>query len=92
MKEKRIQVIIIILTVLMTVCIMQPVAAEYVDGTRPFIESTTVTSNIGIFRPSASNNWVLDKMMDSTIELRDRFGFSTDKTLIADFNIAVINM
>ncbi len=40
----------------------------------------------GVFRPSSSDNWILDRWMNGTVEVRDHFGLSTDKPLVGDFN------
>lgn len=40
----------------------------------------------GVFRPSSPKNWILDREMDGTIDVRDHYGISTDKPLVGDFN------
>ncbi len=40
----------------------------------------------GVFRPSAAYNWILDRSMDGTVDVRNHYGNQNDTPLIGDFN------
>lgn len=40
----------------------------------------------GVFRPGTQNNWILDRSMDGTVDIRNHYGLSFDTPLVGDFN------
>ncbi len=65
---------------------------EFYDANNREIQTTIPVKiikhdeGIGLFRPTASNNWILDRGRDGTIDIRDGFGTRWDAPLMADFN------
>lgn len=58
----------------------------YYDSWNKDLKYAWTGYNIGVFRPSASQNWIVDYGIDRTTDTRDHFGTAGDIPLAGDFN------
>ncbi|MDD1716167.1 MAG: SBBP repeat-containing protein, partial [Methanolinea sp.] len=57
----------------------------WAPGYDAFIAKLGPDCGIGVFRPDADDNWIIDRSFDGKIDARDHYGVSTDIPLIYDF-------
>lgn len=55
-----------------------------IPGSDAFIAKLGPDFGIGVFRPGAQDNWILDRSIDGKIDIRDHYGLSGDIPLVYD--------